>query len=478
MNVIAVTVGNNDYCESNSKLDNAINDAYSMNQAFLRLGYQCIHRQNVDLDTFLDLLDELDSLIEKSIGSCSVIFYYAGHGLEFEGENFLVPVDCQLNGVSKHTVKRNCILLSEILEIMKKNSEKANILIIDACRKNLERGNSLGFAPIHSPKGTLIAFSTSPNEGALDSGYGNNSIYTGALLKYIGRERLSVEELFKKVRKTVYHLSGGRQTTWEHTSLIGDFIFNAGQMVYSLDIPYDEKVVKDSIFISNDEFGNDIVKLKSYDWYIQNDVLYKYKLSNKILNKNQLFILGRNYLQCLEGGSFEAEEFFYYLENNLINFFETNFIHFLNGVLFEMYFDSKSELRINTFKNNKFDLVFNVINDTRFKDSFIFIKDLLENYRDDLFFIPFDNEIIDVDVFSINIGNYEIIESIKINSKELLNDFLFNEISGNINNLKEIISKKYFIPKQYLNINSNIKLTNISIKPNEINSSWGISYYK
>ena len=471
MNVIAVTVGNNDYCEKASKLDNAVFDAQSMNQAFLKLGYRCFHKQNINLESFQILLHDIDSLLDKTTESSSVIFYYAGHGLEFEGENYLVPIDCQMNGLHKFSVKSSCILLSDILNIMKKNSENANIVIIDACRKNLGRGNSLGFAPIHSPKGTLIAFSTSPNEGALDSGYGNNSIYTGALLNYIGRERLSVEELFKKVRKTVYHLSRERQTTWEHTSLIGDFIFNKGQMVYSLNIPYDEKVVKDSNFVSNDEFGNDINKLKSYNWYIQNDILYKYKLNNRDLSKNQLFILGRNFLQCFNGGSNEAKDFFYNLEINLTSFFKTNSVHFLNGILFEMYFNSNAILRVNNFKNNDFSFIFHLINENRFSESFQFIKEILENYRDDLFFIPYDNKIIDVDVFSISINNYQIIESIKIDSRELINDFSIYEMNGNINNLVEILSKKYFIPTQYLKINSNIELINIGIK-SDVTAKW------
>ena len=80
-----------------------------------------------------------------------------------------------------------------------------------------------------APKGTLIAFFTSTNEFALDGGAGDHSVYTGASLEFIGRESLSVEALFKKVRRTLLSQTDGKQTPWEHTSLIGDFTFNVGQ---------------------------------------------------------------------------------------------------------------------------------------------------------------------------------------------------------------------------------------------------------
>ena len=241
MKTLAVVIGNNEYYEG-AKLNNAVNDAHSIAETFERLGYDIIYKENCKIEDYVDVLKAFDERIKQYDAS---IFYYAGHGFQVDGENYLASVDCQIAAPNKYHCSKTCITLSEILTILKNNSDKVNIVIIDACRKSFDRGGYNSFTPIQAPKGTLIAFSTSPNEGAKDTGMDGHSIYTGTLLNYIGREWLSVEDLFKKVRKTVYNLTEGTQTTWEHTSLIGDFYFNTGQMVYSLNLPYDETVIKD-----------------------------------------------------------------------------------------------------------------------------------------------------------------------------------------------------------------------------------------
>lgn len=123
---------------------------------------------------------------------------------DFNGENYLVPVGFQWSQWNPRTLDSVWIKLSDILEVHIKNPNTVNIVIVDVCRKRFLFNRSLGtsFAPMLAPKGTLIAFSTSPNEFALDGGAGDHSVYTGALLKFIGRESLSVEALFKKVRRT------------------------------------------------------------------------------------------------------------------------------------------------------------------------------------------------------------------------------------------------------------------------------------
>ena len=118
--------------------------------------------------------------------------------------------------------------MSEVLEIFKEDKQtKVHIVILDACRiypTNVRGGESLSIAPLMAPKGTMIAYSTSPNEPAIDTGFPNHSVYTGALLQFI-EEKIPVETLFKKVRATVFYQTKGKQTTWEHSCLIGDFYF-------------------------------------------------------------------------------------------------------------------------------------------------------------------------------------------------------------------------------------------------------------
>lgn len=475
MKVLAITIGNNDYCEENAKLDNAINDARGMNEVFKRLGYETFHKENCRTEDYDDLL----SSFEKKIQYYNVsIFYYAGHGLEFKGENYLPSIECQVSNPNEYHCSRNSLKLIEILNILKNNSNKINIIIIDACRKSFERGGSTTFAPIQAPKGTLIAFSTSPGEAAKDTGFENHSIYTGALLKYIGRERISVEELFKKVRKTVFNLSSGRQTTWEHTSLIGDFYFNTGQLVFSLDIPYDENVVKDSKYSSSDNFGNLISEIKLHDWYRQNSAINNIlKIPLSKLDKGQQFILGRNLKQADEGGSFSAQSFFDNLTTNLNKYSLNNENHVLNGILFEMYFDSNGNFREGNFKKHNFEKIFALRKNNNFKTSFDFIGQILKQYKESnlLFYIPSEEDtIVDIDIIAHKKIikdtfwgeiEYQMITEIKVSLNNIINDIEKKYyINGeNEDKLKQILADYLFIPKSLININCSIPIINLCL---------------
>src|SRR6478752_4345704 len=139
MRTLAITIGNNDYCEKAAKLDNAINDARAMRDVFSRLGYDSIHKENCSMEDCIEILKEFD---EKIGEYDATIFFYAGHGFQFEGENYLASIECQVAFPNKPHCSRYCITLAEIFDILKKNSNKVNIIIIDACRKNFDRGTS------------------------------------------------------------------------------------------------------------------------------------------------------------------------------------------------------------------------------------------------------------------------------------------------------------------------------------------------
>ncbi|MGV3504723.1 MAG: caspase family protein [Adhaeribacter sp.] len=469
MRTLAITIGNNNYYES-AKLDNPINDAKAMADVFARLGYDVIHKEDCSINDCVELLNEFDRRINEYDAT---IFYYAGHGFQLDGENYLTSIECQVANPNKYHCSRTCITLTEVLEILKKNSNKVNIVIIDACRRSFERGGQNSFTPIQAPKGALIAFSTSPNEGAKDSGFDGHSIYTGALLKYIGREWISVEELFKKVRKTVYNLTEGKQTTWEHTSLIGDFYFNTGQLVHSLNIPYDENVVKDSNFDADNEFGYLINELRSCNWDRQNpaiDILLK--INPRELNKNEHFVLGRNLLQSSDY-AYNATNFFDNLNSNLIPFMVEEENHVLNGILFEIYFDSHGEFRRGNFKTNSFEKVFQLRKVSRYKKSFDFLRDILTPYSELLFYIPSgQNTIIDVDVLATNekrkdfLGNeeiFQVISKINVFSMDIAEQLSNYAINGqNVIGLKDALSNFLFAPKESIQINSNIHIDKLA----------------
>lgn len=464
-------LGNDRYYQG-AELNNAVNDAKAMAEVFKRLSYDVVDRYDCGMDEYVALLQEFETRIKQYDAS---IFYFAGHGLQCDGENYLASIDCQVAAPNRYQCSRSCITFTEIMDVLKKNSDKVNIVIIDACRKSFDRGATATFTPVHAPKGTLIAFSTSPNEAAKDAGFEGHSVYTGALLRYIGREWISVEELFKRVRKTVYNLTEGKQTTWEHTSLIGDFFFNSGQLVHSLDLPYDSAVVKDSQFRSTgDEFGQLIEEVKSMNWDQQNAALHRllgHALS--ALDKNKSFLLGRNLLQAAAGGSFAANDFFEDLPRRLQRFSQEGENHVLNGILFEIYFDSHGEFRRKNFKKAKFDEIMALRKKSVFASSFDFIRRQLAPYRDFSFWFPetADN-VIDVDVVATKQkGNYgwsgeeiyEVISSISALSSDLLPALRQYGITGqNEKALKGAIANHLAAPEELIQIHSNLAIKNLA----------------
>lgn len=470
MKTLTLVIGNNEYYDG-AKLTNAISDATGMAQIFERLGYDIIYKVNCVAKDYTELLDEF----EKRIGDYDAsIIYFAGHGFEVDGENYLAAVDCQITSGNKYHYGQTCIRLGEILTILRKNSQKVNIVIIDACRKSFDRSSAIGFSPIQAPKGTLLAFSTSPNEGASDYGFEGHSVFTGSILRYIGRERLSVEELFKKVRKTVYSLTEGKQTTWEHTSLIGDFYFNTGQLVYSVSIPYDENVVKDANYNNNvDDFGKLILKIKSYNWDIQNPAINKIlSIPSKNFDKNQQFILGRNLLQA-SGAAFSAEAYMKEIHSNISKYTHEGENHVLNGILFEIYFNSHADFRKDKTKKHHFDKIIALWKNPEFKSSFEFIRQLLESTQYPLIYIPRqEDEYIDIEIVAVNektLNNlnvevtYQVISKITFNGYDLTKEIAkYNIIGLNENGLIQTIAGYFTAPKELIKIHCGIKLDKIA----------------
>ncbi len=467
MKTLALVIGNNEYL-GNGKLDNAINDASAMSDVFQRLGYQVIYKSDCNSSDYGELLSDFEAGIADVDAS---IFYFAGHAFEFQGENFLTSIDSPMDSPTIHSCNRTCIRLSEITDIIKRSNTKVNIIIIDACRSSFDRGVSTSLASVTAPQGTIIAFSTSPGEGAKDAGFEGHSLYTGALLQYIGRELLSVEELFKKTRKTVYNLSSGTQTSWEHTSLVGDFYFNTGQLVHSIDIPYDEIAVKDRLFSSSpsSEVDSVIEGLSSCNWNSQNPAMIKLRgITPSSIDKNKKFLVGRNILQC-STHAFEATSFMENLSSNLKPYSLDGNNDLLNGILFEIYFDNNGDFRRGKFKNYHLEEVFKLKDDPFFESSFVFINEALAPYKDELYFIPSkESSIIDVDILAnqVTLNDFlgkdkkaENIESITVNGNDITESIkLMCGYQSTFAYLKDIISDYLVAPVSEINFNSNITI--------------------
>jgi hypothetical protein len=391
MNALALVIGNNNYLLPKNKLDNAMNDAKSISRKLIKLGYHVIEILDCTRSDFASAISEFSTKLEQyNVG----LFFFSGHGLQIDGENYLAPIDADFS--EEKVAKYTSFPIKYILTDMEKASPKIKIVILDACRNNpypsTFRGSfTNGLAPIYAPKGTIIAFSTSPGETAMDSGGGKNSIYTKSILKHIEDKNIPIEDFFKRVRTSVHALSGGAQLSWEHTSLIGDYYFNSGQLIHSVNLPYPETVIADAQFVSDgSEAAQIIEQLKIYDYYTQEPAFRRFKrLDSALIDKNLQFLLGRNILQTALGGEFKTRKYIDNLGNELAKWTVDKENHLLNGILFEIYFDSGGRFRQGMkFKSNLINEIFRLEEDIRYETSFNFIYDQLQPFRSYLFYLP------------------------------------------------------------------------------------------
>ncbi|MBS5413355.1 MAG: caspase family protein [Bacteroides thetaiotaomicron] len=390
MNALALVIGNAEYAQEKDKLINATNDADDFAAKLLNLGFIVQKKNNCTLQIFDREVRKFGEDLKKfDVG----LFYFSGHGLQIDGRNYLTSIDTSF--VDSISAKHTSFPLDEIIEYMQQAKPIIKILILDACRDNplpnqYRSVNGEGLAPIHAPKGTIIAFSTSPGEKAMDYGAGRNSIYTGSLLNHIDDPNIPIEDFFKRVRTSVFTLSNGKQTSWEHTSLIGNFCFNSGQLIHSINLPYKKEYIADESFISDgSEIDTIIEKLKSYDWYKQNPAIDKLNRIDKAnINDNSKFLLGRNILQTAIGGEFAANSIIKNLGTWLSSWSTGKENHVLNGILFEIYFNSKGQFRQGDFKSDLIDDIFRLEANEQYKSSFDFIREQLMPFREYLFYLP------------------------------------------------------------------------------------------
>jgi uncharacterized caspase-like protein len=218
----ALIIGNGTYRES--PLRNPVNDARAMAKTLRELGFTVLAHENANKRTMEAAIIEFGRRLgEGGVG----FFYYAGHGLQVRGRNYLVPVDADID--SEAITRIAAVDVDLLLEQMAEAKNRVNIVILDACRNNpferKLRGASRGLAAVDAARGTLVAYATAPGSVAAD-GDGSNGLYTEELLQALQVPGLKVEEVFKRVRVNVANRSKGSQTPWESSSLTGDLIVN------------------------------------------------------------------------------------------------------------------------------------------------------------------------------------------------------------------------------------------------------------
>lgn len=488
MNALALVIGNAHYSLEKDRLVNAVNDAKDVSQKLLSLGFIVKETIDCDRENFDREIRKFgDELNNYDIG----LFYFSGHGLQIDGNNYLTSIDT--NFEDDISAKHTSFPLSEIIDYMQKASPIIKILILDACRDNplpsqYRGSNSQGLAPIYAPKGTIIAFSTSPGEKAMDYGAGRNSIYTGAFLNHIDDTNIPIEDFFKRVRTSVFTLSKGKQTSWEHTSLIGNFCFNSGQLVHSTDLPYKKEFIADENFISN---GSDIHKiissLQSRDWYKQEPAVKKInRLNLTELEESDAFLLGRNLLQTAVGGEFTANSIF----NNLSFWLQKSTVdgenHILNGILFEMYFNNKGHFRQGDYKSGFIDEIFQLQANENYNKSFEFIIKQLGPFTEFLFYVPSippNTLAIEIQFELVNwtVGETELTAHKLISLKQHEIEYL--EIEDGIHNhiievdykqFIETIQSELCVPKERLRLSMNVNEEDI----NHIQMPWNLKLTK
>lgn len=316
---VALVVGINEYdAEEIKNLDKAVNDAVAVAKKLEKFGFRIITGYDITAYKFDELKEEYQSLLKDAeVG----LFYFAGHGIEIDGENILLTKDSQVESRRLDTVKRTSIILQDLIDDFHTICQ-ANIFIVDACREvknELTRGNdTANIAPIKAPQGTLIAFSTSPGEKAGEGKIETpNSNYTTALLEHLEEPGVEIERFFKKVRITLHHMTNGAQTSWEHTSLIGNLILNPNTSSSNPDNPYSPIAIADSKW-GDPNIADLLDGFQSHNYYSQNPALETFK-ERTDYTPDQAFVLGRNILQSALGGAWKCEEFLKSISLSLIH---------------------------------------------------------------------------------------------------------------------------------------------------------------
>jgi len=222
---VALVIGNSAY--ATSPLKNPVNDARDIAQALRELGFEVIYQENQSQN---DMKRAIRTFGQKTRSAGIRLFYYAGHGMQVNGENYLIPIDANFN--NEREVEYETVNAGLVLAQMEEAEESLNIIILDACRNNpfarSFRSASRGLAAINAPSGSLIAYATAPGSVASD-GEASNGLYTQELLRYMRTPGIGVEEIFKQVRISVRDKTRGKQTPWESSSLTGNFYFSGGQ---------------------------------------------------------------------------------------------------------------------------------------------------------------------------------------------------------------------------------------------------------
>jgi hypothetical protein len=228
----ALVIGNGTYPKTMGTLKNPVNDATDVTTELRKSNFEVQLLTNATYVQMREAMRKFQQNLTNGPKDQTVgLFYYAGHGVQFQDENYLVPIDANVE--FEDDIVRMCFPVQKmVLANMEQTNSRMNIVILDACRNNpfpaTTRSIGGGLGEMKRARGSFIAYATAPGSVAADGG-GRNGLYTQELLKAIRKQGLTIEQVFKEVRMNVLHLSGDRQFTWDSSNIIGEFYFKIPQ---------------------------------------------------------------------------------------------------------------------------------------------------------------------------------------------------------------------------------------------------------
>ncbi len=220
---VALVVGNSNYSERPRR--NPVNDANLMQAALKELGFEVSLLRNADRRTLLAGLREFES---KARDAEVALFFFAGHGMQVGGNNYLIPVGGTIQ--NETDVPDESVEAGSVLRRLEDARSKVALVILDACRDNpfagASRSANRGLGRMSAPTGTIVAYSTAPGSTAAD-GTGSNGVYTEQLVRQLKASNLDIKEVFDRTAQEVERITGGKQRPREEVGLRGKFVLNA-----------------------------------------------------------------------------------------------------------------------------------------------------------------------------------------------------------------------------------------------------------
>ncbi|WP_165405728.1 caspase family protein [Bradyrhizobium genosp. SA-3] len=221
---VALVIGNANY-QNAPQLANPDDDAQSMAQFLNSAGFEVVAATDLTQNDMLRVVQDFSAKVASRGPNTVAMVYYAGHGVQLAGENYLVPVDAKVSSPTE--LVNNSVRLVDVMSTLETIPSRMRIVILDACRNNpFPQVNDAGrgLAIVDAPNGSIVGYSTAPGAEALD-GTSGHSPYTQAFLNVAREPNVPIEQLFKRVRLQVNQTTSGAQIPWESSSLTSDFTF-------------------------------------------------------------------------------------------------------------------------------------------------------------------------------------------------------------------------------------------------------------